>query len=163
MKSQLWGVCRSRVAPRPRAYPRLLFMEATRPRPRLKMYRFAERRVFTSAHGTQRHRLETPPPDPPPTPGCERPPPPRRRYPSFLLFVAFVDAGQEVFTAILMHYRNHCGSLEVLCLILKHFSPDHYAPFALEMAVLIKQVGGRHESPGVSTWHGWVWFYLLPF
>ena len=30
----------------------------------------------------------------------------------------------------------------MLRLILKHFGPEHYAPFALEMAVLIKQVGG---------------------
>ena len=49
-----------------------------------------------------------------------------------------------MFTTILTHYRNHCGNLEVLRLILKHFSPEHYAPFALEMAVLIKQVGDKH-------------------
>lgn len=48
-----------------------------------------------------------------------------------------------MFTTILTHYRNHCGNLEVLRLILKHFSPEHYAPFALEMAVLIKQVGDK--------------------
>lgn len=47
---------------------------------------------------------------------------------------------QAVFTSILTHYRNHCGSLEVLRLILTHFSSEHYAPFALDMALLIKQV-----------------------
>lgn len=50
---------------------------------------------------------------------------------------------QAVFTKILSHYRNYCGSLEVLSLVLKHFSPDHYAPFALEMTLLIKQVGAQ--------------------
>lgn len=47
---------------------------------------------------------------------------------------------QATFTTILAHYRSHCGSLEMLRLILTHFSPEHYAPFALEMALLIKQV-----------------------
>ncbi|CAN0286445.1 unnamed protein product, partial [Ectocarpus sp. 12 AP-2014] len=57
----------------------------------------------------------------------------------WLLGVVGPGAPRGVFTSILAHYRNHCGILEVLRLILNHFSPEHYAPFALEMALLIKQ------------------------
>ncbi|CAN0463779.1 unnamed protein product, partial [Ectocarpus sp. 8 AP-2014] len=57
----------------------------------------------------------------------------------WLLGVVGPGAPRGVFTSILAHYRNHCGILEVLRLILIHFSPEHYAPFALEMALLIKQ------------------------
>ncbi|CAN0328030.1 unnamed protein product, partial [Hapterophycus canaliculatus] len=58
----------------------------------------------------------------------------------WLLGIVGPGAPRAVFTSILTHYRNHCGSLGVLRLILKHFSPEHYAPFALDMALLIKQV-----------------------
>ncbi|CAM9900360.1 unnamed protein product [Scytosiphon promiscuus] len=60
----------------------------------------------------------------------------------WLLGVVGPGAPRAVFTSILTHYRNHCGSLEVLRLILVHFSAEHYAPFALDMALLIKQGRG---------------------
>eukprot|EP00903_Cladosiphon_okamuranus_P009715 g9240.t1 len=63
----------------------------------------------------------------------------------WLLGIVGPGAPRDVFTTILTHYRNHCGSLEMLRLIVKHFGPEHYAPFALEMAVLIK------KGHGVST------------
>lgn len=59
----------------------------------------------------------------------------------------------------------------MLRLILEHFSPDHYAPFALEMAVLIKQVREKHRFlcvtalRGRSGWCAWfdtmVWYVDL--
>lgn len=60
--------------------------------------------------------------------------------PDKLWLIFAVPFLQSVFTTILKPYRNHCGSLEMLRLILERFAPEHYSPFALEMVLLIKQV-----------------------
>ncbi|CAM9265702.1 unnamed protein product, partial [Discosporangium mesarthrocarpum] len=60
----------------------------------------------------------------------------------WLLRCASQGTSREVFTKTLNHYREHCGSLEVLCRIMTRFHAEHYGPLALKMAQLIKQKDG---------------------